>query len=67
MVKKNLLRLTWYLLSETQYVYAVALDSKGGSSLKHVAREITKMISAIGYARVSLQRDTEPAMKQLVE
>ena len=47
--------------SQTKYVHVVALDGKGGSSLQYATRETVKMISVMGYTRVSLRHDTEPA------
>ena len=53
--------------SQTKYVHVVALEGKGGNSLKYATKEIVKMTSALGYPRVSLRHDTEPSMKQLAE
>ena len=53
--------------SQTKYVHVIALEGKGGNSLKYATKEIVKMTSALGYSRVSLRHDTEPSMKQLAE
>ena len=52
--------------SQTKYVQVVALNAKGGSSLKYATQEVVKMIVTLGYNRIGLRYDTEPSMKQLV-
>ncbi|CAE7542324.1 unnamed protein product [Symbiodinium sp. CCMP2592] len=51
--------------SQSKYTQAIAIDGKGGRSLKHCVEEIVRMASALGYPRIGLRYDTEPAMKQL--
>ncbi|CAE7220909.1 unnamed protein product [Symbiodinium sp. CCMP2592] len=52
--------------SQSKYVVAVALASKGGKTLKHAVGEVVGMLTVLGYAKVILRYDTEPSMKQLV-
>ncbi|CAE7034963.1 GIP [Symbiodinium sp. CCMP2592] len=52
--------------SQSKYVVAVALAAKGGKTLKHAVEEVVGMLTVLGYAKVILRYDTEPAMKQLV-
>ncbi|CAE7797529.1 RE1 [Symbiodinium sp. CCMP2592] len=52
--------------SQSKYVVAVALASKGGKILKHAVEEVVGMLTVLGYAKVILSNDTEPSMKQLV-
>ena len=51
--------------SQSKYTQAIAIDGKGGRSLKHCVEEITRLASVLGYTRIGLRYDTEPAMKQL--
>ena len=51
--------------SQTKYTQAIAIDGKGARSLKHCVEEIVRMANTLGYTRIGLRYDTEPAMKQL--
>ena len=53
--------------SQTKFVIAVPVETKGGKSLSYATEEIVRFASSVGHSRVALRYDTEPAMIQLAK
>ena len=51
--------------SQTKFVQATAVDGKGGRSLKSCVEDVVRLMNTLGYPRIGLRYDTEPAMKQI--
>ena len=49
--------------SETKFLLAVAVPTKGGDAvINHAVAEVTRVLALLGYSDVVLRTDTEPAM-----
>ena len=51
--------------SQTKFVQATAIDGKGNRSLKYCVEDVVRLMNSLGYQRIGLRYDTEPAMKQI--
>ena len=51
--------------SQTKFVQATAIDGKGNRSLKYCVADVVGLMNSLGYQRIGLRYDTEPAMKQV--